>query len=120
MIVEPRIVLGMLDIAGAFAVVWSMQRITTRAGFCDAQAIWALVRRGIYCLMATALFGLGIDRFFGGYTTELFESVLQGMLLVSIITFPMLRALGWITQDRLVDGERWHGLGRRDNTEQRQ
>ena len=108
-LIEARYVLGALDMIGAVLMVWAFQRITTIAGLKTTTARWALFRRMLYCSMAFALFGLGVERIFNDYRADLIECLFQGTLLVGIIIFPLLRAFGWISQDSFVKAE---GLGR--------
>ena len=110
--------LGGLDMLAAFVMLWANQCITAKAGFSTPQKRWALTRRIIYCSMATALFILGVERFTGTYESPVIESVAQIMLLAGIMLFPLLRALGLITQDVYVDGLRGDWFEIRDLTPQ--
>lgn len=98
-------ILGWLDMCAAFVMLWANQRITAIAGFHSPQARWALCRRFVYLSMAMALFLLGCKRFFGT-NYDVIEACAQGVLLLGIMIFPLLRALGVITQDMLIDGIR--------------
>lgn len=93
-------VLGFIDVFCGLILLWAALRITTASGFHTTQARWAFVRRLIYGSTAIALFALGIGRIDGRYLVEETEMIFQVMLLVGIVSFPLLRAYGWITQDQ--------------------
>lgn len=101
-LVHAHQILGALDILCAIAMLWSNQRITASAGFSNPQARWALYRRSVYILMTAALFILGVKRFLDD-DDDLLAALAQGGLLIGIMFFPVLRALGFITQDMLID-----------------
>lgn len=67
-------------------------------------ARWALFRRGVYCLLSIALFGLGWDRLSGDYPASWGEMCWQGILVFGIMIFPLLRVMGFITQDTFANG----------------
>jgi hypothetical protein len=98
--------LGVFDVLGALVLIWANQRITTAAGFSSPAKRWALFRRMIYCIGAIAFFVLGIGRFSGHYDATTYEAVSHSMLVFIILVFPVLRAVGWITQDTFLDGVR--------------
>jgi hypothetical protein len=95
-------ILGALDMIAAFTMIWANQRITMIAGVRTVQARWALYRRAVYLLMAVALFVLGVKRFFDD-ADDVTAAIAQGSLLVGIMFFPLMRAVGLITQDMLAD-----------------
>ncbi len=105
--------LAIMDIVAAVIMLWANQRITTRAGFENRQARWALFRRVIYCSTALALFVLGINRLFYDRTISNVEVLAQLELLAYIVAFPVMRAVGFITQDMVLDlvgdSGRWWG-----------
>lgn len=101
----PHHILGILDIIGAFTMLWANQRITSLAGFSTIQKRWALYRRAIYLIMATALFILGVKRFIDD-GDDIVAAIAQGSLLIGIMFYPLLRAFGVITQDMLIDSIR--------------
>ena len=90
-------------------MLWANQTITTTAGFLTPQARWALTRRFIYCCVAFAWFVLGTARVFE-IEYPVLEALAQVTLVVGFITFPLLRATGWITQDTFYNV---HGFSRR-------
>ena len=101
--IDVRHALGLFDILGSGLLLWSMQRITTKAGFRDAVERWALLRRAVYCLMTVAMFGLGVERFLDeDYRDPNIVSLFQAMMIFGVLVFPVLRAFGLITQDRFL------------------
>jgi hypothetical protein len=95
---------GALDICAAILMLWTLLKITTAAGLWTPMARWALFRRGIYCLLSIALFGLGWDRLSGDYPASWGELCWQGVLVFGIMIFPLLRVMGCITQDTFANG----------------
>ena len=93
-----QIVLGMIDIAGAFVLLWCAQRITVHAGWRTTVERWAMVRRITYFLSVFALFVLGINHLGVAIQTPV-QHAAQIIVVVSLILFPILRAAGIITQD---------------------
>lgn len=114
--------LAIMDITAAVVMLWANQRITTRAGFSDRQARWALFRRVIYSATAFALFVLGINRLYYDRTISGVEVIAQMELLIYIVVFPIMRAVGFITQDMVLDlvhdSGGWWGDRDRSNTRQ--
>jgi len=100
-----REILGILDIIGAFVMLWANQRITICAGWHNKIAQWALLRRTAYLAVAFSLFALGIKRAGTFDYFDPMEIAAQVVLLVYVIIFPVLRAAGWITQDMLSSDE---------------
>lgn len=102
----PNVALGILFVLAALAMAWSNQRITTAAGFGSPTARWALVRRTVYVGMAIALARIGLTCLDGdftlGCTMQWKDSVALAAIAFGILLFPMLRALGIITQDTFV------------------
>ena len=94
--------LGVFDIFASFVLLWANQKITSRAGFRDKMAQWALLRRFAYLGATFALFYVGVTQVTGIHPSEELEVAAHSMLLFYAIVFPMLRALGWITQDMLT------------------
>ena len=112
--------LGILNLLASFVLLWAALRITTTAGFRNAQELWALFRRFVYISATLTLFILGVGRLDGDFHTVPSQALCQIALNFNIVIFPLLRALGWITQDqfRAVDGsaarerrrkQRWSG-----------
>lgn len=105
--------LAIMDITAAVVMLWANQRITTRAGFADRQARWALFRRIIYSATTFALFVLGINRLYYDRTISDIEVIAQLELLFYIMAFPVMRAVGFITQDTVLgltrDSGAWWG-----------
>lgn len=100
---SPVGIVGIVEVLAALLMLWSLLRITTPAGWHSTQARWALFRRFVYGMMTIALFGLGIGRLDGRYAVDSDEQLMfQMMLLFGIMVFPMLRALGFISQDALL------------------
>ena len=100
-------VLGIFDIICAVVLLAAMAKITTKFGFQTLEARWALFRRLVYVVMIYALFRLGIMRLNNSYPAETIEECAwQGVLLFGIMIFPLMRALGFLTQDFFthVDG----------------
>jgi len=107
--------LGACDVLTGIVMLWSALHITSAAGWCSLQARWALFRRVVYGGTSVALFALGVGRINGDYPLGGgWEAVCHAMLLVGLVSFPLLRALGWITQDqfRHVDGSYERRSGR--------
>jgi hypothetical protein len=101
----PDYVLGISDTICGIVMLAAMQKITSRAGFLTSQTRWVLFRRAIYALMALALFALGIGRLNDDYSADWKECGWQLLLLFGIIVFPLLRALGYMTQDFFMRAE---------------
>jgi hypothetical protein len=94
------------DLFASILLFWALLKITTASGLWSAAARWALFRRGIYCLMSIALFGLGWDRVSGDYPASWGEIAWQVSLVFGIMIFPLLRVMGVITQDTFANGGR--------------
>jgi hypothetical protein len=93
-------ILAIEDILGSIVMLWAALRITTRAGFHDAQARWALFRRAVYCVGSIALFDLGVLRLHGSPPVADIEDMLcHTVVLGVVLIFPLMRAFNWITQD---------------------
>lgn len=92
--------LALMDIMASVILLWANQRITTKAGLYSEQARWALFRRVMYSLTAFSLFVLGVNRLWFDRTITNIEVFAQLELLVYIMVFPVMRACGFITQDR--------------------
>lgn len=97
--------LGILDVVCAFFLIWATQRTTANAGLHSSDARWALWRRAVYLSMSIALFGLGLKRFFDD-TDDVLYAVFQSVVLLGVMNFIVLRALGYITQDVFTNGSR--------------
>jgi len=91
--------LGFLDVAVALLILGSMQKITSGAGFSSTQAKWALFRRAVHCSMSVALFILGMMHF-GDYHSHNVAVCCQTVIVSGLGIFPLLRALGFVTQDQ--------------------
>ncbi len=97
-------ILGALDASAGVIMVAALVRITTTAGWRTPQQRWAQFRRGTYSCISIALWGLGWGRMTGDIPAPtLSEFLFQSMLLYGIMIFPLLRWLGWISQDALLD-----------------
>lgn len=96
-------VLGVMDIVCSFFLVWATQRTTSNAGFATPESRWALWRRCVYMIMAIALFGLGAKRFFND-TDDVIYAIFQGVVLLGVMNFIVLRTFGYITQDVFTNG----------------
>ena len=97
-------ILGVVDLVAAVVMLWTLLRITTAFGLRTPTARWALFRRAVYCTLSIALFGLGWDRLSGDYPASWGEICWQGILVFGIMVFPLLRAMGFITQDTFANG----------------
>lgn len=98
-----REALGILDMLGAFMMAALFLKITPQWGIKTSQKRWGMLRRANYCVCAVGLFGLGLDRMEGLEG----ESIFQMMLLYYIMIFPVLRALGFISQDSWIASSSW-------------
>lgn len=97
-------ILGILDVLGSFVLIWANQKITSKSGFMGKLAQWALLRRLAYLSAAFALFYVGVTQVSGRHPSDALEVAAHAVLLSYVIMFPLLRALGWITQDMLTRG----------------
>ncbi len=95
-------ILALLDIVAAVVMVSLMKEITADFGWGTREERWALMRRIMYALVAIALFAKG------AYRVKHLEEQLEPLefwsqigLVGYIIMFPLLRAVGWISQDKL-------------------
>ena len=101
-----RWVLGTEDAGAALAMLWSAMKITTEFGFRSRREVWALMRRFFYYCMSAALMYLGLRRFSGLFPDPSIWQFLAGSAIaIGIIVFPIMRALGLITQDELLLSE---------------
>lgn len=100
------------EILAALVLLWATFRITTVAGFRSLEARWALFRRGIYSITAIALFAMGVQRMRGEVGTSAEEALYQSILVISVVTFPVLRALCYISQDTFNAFHSWQSSGR--------
>lgn len=108
-LMDPRDIIGALEIVASIVLLWAMQKVTTVAGLRSTAARWALFRRFIYCEMAVAMFGLGAEHFLGdAYRNVNMIALFQGMVVFGVMIFPLLRATGWISQDFLISVENDH------------
>ena len=96
-------VLGVLDVVAAFVLMWACLRITSQFGFRSSFARWAMFRRLMYFMGMIALFTLGMGRLSGHFDATVYEAVSHIALLIIVIVFPVLRALGFISQDTWDD-----------------
>jgi len=79
-----------------------MKAITSDFGVDSAEKRWALVRRIMYCSVAVALFANGVDHINHFERPAELHDYGQVVILIYIIAFPALRALGLISQDRWI------------------
>lgn len=79
-----------LYLFGAVLMLWSAVKITGHFGWRTSQERWALLRRAVYWMLTMSLLclGFGVDGFLS-----------RAMLLLGIILFPLMRAVGLISQD---------------------
>lgn len=100
-----RWALGLLDIGAGMALFWATAKITADFGFRTRRERWALTRRVVQFAMMLALLNLGLKRIEGSYPDPTLGTFWSGAVIASgIIFYPLMRALGWITQDELLDG----------------
>ena len=99
-------IIGFLDMFCGVTLLWTMQKMTTRAGFATVEARWALMRRVVYAAMAFSLFGLGSLRLSDteccGPTEGALGFALQLTFLTGVMYFPILRSLGLATRDMFM------------------
>jgi hypothetical protein len=101
--INPSTFLGMADLLACLLMMWSALKTTSNAGLEDSDARWAMHRRVVYAIMVISLAGLGGYRFSEkDQPVDWLDTVLHVFLLVGILYFPTLRALGYISQDRLL------------------
>ena len=101
-----EILLGVVEGVAGFVLLWATLRITTTAGFSSPECRWALFRRIVYGSQSVSLFGLGLAHLDGYSTPDALKLLFQFIIMFGVIAFPLLRAFGWITQDKfkMVDG----------------
>lgn len=97
-------ILGILFVAGSLLVIWANLHNTGGAGLRTASARWALIRRGLYCVLSWALFAHGVSSLNSAVITPMGANdfVYQVIILGGSVVFPVLRALDWTTQDMLL------------------
>lgn len=95
-------ILGIEDIICAIVLLWSALKITAHFGIKTPDNWWALGRRVLYLGTSMALIALGVERFDGSYPVDLGEFTAQSIVLLYVVLFPVLRAIGVITQDRFT------------------
>lgn len=95
--------LGILRLVGAFAMLWSMAKITKGFGWHTWNGRWAWIRRILYGMAAIALFALATNQF--GTKDQATSNYCEIALTIYILIFPILRATERLSQDELrVDG----------------
>ncbi len=95
-------ILGMIYILVGLIMLWAGFRMTTQYGFKNADERWSLLRRGVYCVIAFALFSIGVKRMHGGVSIAPDEFVYEAMLLAGIMIFPLLRATNLISPNTFM------------------
>jgi hypothetical protein len=91
-----------LDYAAAIVLLSMMKVITGDYGWRSPEERWATIRRVYYTVMACALFAKGAHRMqYLDADVDYLDIIPQIIIIVGIMFFPALRALGWLTQDRL-------------------
>lgn len=97
-------ILGLEDAGAGIAMLWAGAKITVEWGFKNRHQVWATVRRCMYWAMSLALFALGLGRLAGWYPDPgILQFMIGSTIAVCITFFPLMRALGYISQDELID-----------------
>lgn len=105
------VLLGVLDVIGAFSIFALMIETTKHASWRaffrgDRQSGWAFVRRLIYAFVSVSLFAKAVFIAWPQAGTPGLEALSSLAILFAIVFFPAMRAL------RLVDQDQWIGLSR--------
>jgi hypothetical protein len=115
--------LAFLDFLGAVVMLSCMNVVTSEATKSAAAAsdrVWAWTRRSVYGLVSIALFAKGLYRLERSPDPDLIDAAAQIVIVSGLIVFPLLRASGLLSQDRLcpdvVDKLLGH-LGREERRE---
>jgi hypothetical protein len=91
-----------LDFTGAIVLLSMMKVITGNFGWHTPEQRWATIRRIYYTVMSIALFAKGAHRLQNiDAEVDYLDIVPQIVIITGIMFFPALRALGYLTQDRL-------------------
>ncbi len=98
-----NMILAVLDIIGAVMMVSLMKEITADFGLRTRAERWAFFRRIFYAAVAIALFAKGVYRFEHlDRVVDMKDEGSQLVIVAYIIIFPLLRAVGCISQDRWI------------------
>lgn len=99
----PTQILGWLDFAGAFSIVWTGWHITSDAGWFSTQARWAMARRIMFALMGGVLFFLSMERLIEGHEQADWRTFIpHAILIIYVLFFPFMRYSGFVNQDRFI------------------
>lgn len=97
-----RLALVFADMGGGLLVVYLMQTLTPHACFLGTvQERWAMIRRILFALVAYALFTRGVWRINKPAPVDWIEFHTQILIIAGLVTFAVMRAMGWISQDEL-------------------
>jgi hypothetical protein len=96
-------VLALIDLVCSLVLVKLMTQITEDWNFSDAQGRWSALRRFVYISVACALFAKGLYRLDEPERVSVLDLVTQIVILSGLMVFPIMRALGFISQDQWKD-----------------
>jgi hypothetical protein len=90
-----------LDFVASIVLLSMMKVITGNFGWHTPEQRWATIRRVYYTVMSIALFAKGSHRLENLDMVDYLDIIPQIVIVAGIMFFPALRALGYLTQDRL-------------------